>query len=278
MKTHAAAVAIITLAMLARTPSANAQSAEMQYPLSAVATEDGTIYIADRNWPGVWKFADGKLEPFFQASKKFRTPLNAVRCVALDEQGRVLAGDSATREVYRFDEQGRPQPLTGGKIGIPMDIAVDSEGRIYVADLELHRIWRVPAEGGEPQEVALVAAPRGLAFDAEGRLLVVSHGENQVVRLSPEGNIETVVEGRPFRFPHDLVATDGTLYIVDGYAKAVWKVEAGGEPSQWVSGGPLVNPTDVFFRDDALLIVDPRANAVFETAADGALKRLIPTE
>ena len=83
---------------------------EMQYPVGAAVAEDGTVYIADRNFHGIWKFAGGKLDKFFEGSIKFRTPLNAVRCVALDHQGKLLAGDSATREVYRFDDAGKPVP------------------------------------------------------------------------------------------------------------------------------------------------------------------------
>jgi hypothetical protein len=81
-------------------------SAQMQYPLSAAADESGAIYVADRYLPGVWKIEDGKLATFFEGSKKYRTPLNAVRCVVLDRSGALIAGDTATREVYRFDPSG----------------------------------------------------------------------------------------------------------------------------------------------------------------------------
>ena len=51
----------------------------LQYPLTAVASADGkSLFIADLDQPGVWKLSDGKLSLFFQASKKFRTPLNRV--------------------------------------------------------------------------------------------------------------------------------------------------------------------------------------------------------
>ena len=93
-----------------------APAQELNYPLAVAAADDGTLYIADRYLPGVWKVTNGKTEVYFQGSKKFRTPLNAVRCVAIDKQGRLLAGDSATREVYRFDESAKPKPLTGGKM------------------------------------------------------------------------------------------------------------------------------------------------------------------
>ena len=124
--------------------------------------------------------------------------MNAVRCLAIDKAGSLLAGDTATREVYRFDKAGKPVPLTDGGIGIPMSIAVNSKGDLLVADLELHRIWKVPAAGGKPEQVAEVQAPRGVCVDSEDNVWVVSHGKNQVVRITASGKVETVVEGRPF--------------------------------------------------------------------------------
>jgi sugar lactone lactonase YvrE len=201
--------------------------------------------------------------------------LNAVRCVALDKTGSLLAGDSATREVYRFGDDGKPVPLTNGGIGIPMGITVDSKGQLLVADLELHRIWKVPAEGGEPEQLAEVPAPRGVCIDDDDNLWVVSHGKDHVVRVSPDGKVETVVKGRPFQFPHTIVLDqDKTAYVCDGYAKAVWKVPPGGEPAKWVSGEPLVNPVGLAQRGDGLLVVDPRANAVFEVDATGKPTKL----
>jgi len=124
---------------------------EMQYPLSVAAAEKGPVYVADRKLPGIWSIEGGKVSPFYQGSKAFRTPLNAVRCVTLDEQGRVLAGDSSTREVYRFAKAGaKPEALTQGGIGIPMDVVVTKAGDLLVSDLELHRIWKVSAAGGKP--------------------------------------------------------------------------------------------------------------------------------
>src|SRR5260370_22859396 len=78
------------------------QADEMQYPLSVAAGKEGVIYVADKDMHGIWKISSGKLEPFFRGSNKFRTPLNAVCCVAVDSKGRVVAGGSAPRDVYRF--------------------------------------------------------------------------------------------------------------------------------------------------------------------------------
>ena len=248
----------------------------MQYPLAAAVASDGTIYVADRDLPGVWKFADERWTVYFQASKKFRTPLNAIRCLAIDQQGKLLAGDSATRDIYRFDDAGKPQPLTKGRIGIPMAIAVANDGNIFASDLETHRILRIPAEGGKPAEVAELAATRGLAIDLEGRLVAVCHGDNAVVRLTVEGKEKTVlIKGRPFQFSHHVViGPKGELYIADGYAKTIWKVEGEGPPVAEIAGDPLKNPVGLAWSGPDLLIVDPRLRAVLKRTPDGKLVRV----
>jgi streptogramin lyase len=244
-----------------------------QYPLAVVASGDGALYLADRNLPGVWKLADDKLSLVFQASKKFRTPLNAVRCLAIDKDGRVIAGDSATRDVFRLDAAGQPQPLTNGEIGIPMAIAVDGDGHLLVADLELHQLVKVPAAGGKPVLFASVPAPRGLAIDKDGRVWVVSHGADQVLRLSPDGKSkEVVVAGRPFGFPHHLVLDDdGTAYVADGYLPGVWKVPPGQPPVKLASGEPFKNPVGFARSGDKLFVLDPRVPALFTLDREGKI-------
>lgn len=251
--------------------SCSLPAAEPVYPLTAAAG-NGSVYVSDLRLPGLWKIDDGKGTVFFQASPKFRTPLNAVRCVRLDRKSRILACDSATREIYRFDDQGQPQGLTKGQIGIPMDVVENTDGDLLTSDLETHRIWKIPAAGGDLVEFAAISAPRGLALDAEQRLWVVSHGKNQIVRILPNGTIEPVVEGKPFQFPHEiLVNNDGSALVSDGYAKAIWKVSPAGKSEQWIQGEPLQNPVGLCRYGDAVLIVDPRAKAVFQADAEGKL-------
>ncbi len=146
----AARIALFVLSVGATASTAE----ELRYPLSIAVHRSGAVYLADRNLPGVWRIEGERLGLFFRGSKKFRTPLNAIRCVAFDGDGKLLAGDTATRDIYRFDEKGSPQSLTGkgkpfGQIGIPMAIVADSEGNLLVSDLETHRIVKVPKEGGE---------------------------------------------------------------------------------------------------------------------------------
>jgi sugar lactone lactonase YvrE len=245
---------------------------EMQYPLSVAAAEKGPVYVADRKLPGIWSIEGGKVSPFYQGSKAFRTPLNAVRCVTLDEQGRVLAGDSSTREVYRFAKAGaKPEALTQGGIGIPMDVVVTKAGDLLVSDLELHRIWKVSAAGGKPTLFAEVSAPRGLALDQAGNLWVVSGTADQLLKVTPEGKVSVVVKGRPFNFPHDVVVlADGSAVVSDGYEKTLWKVTPDGKTEKWVSGEPFKNPVGIALQGKNILVADPHAKTVF--VVDGEKK------
>ena len=252
----------------------------MLYPLAAAVSEEGTIYIADRDLPGVWKYADGKWSIYFQGSKKFRTPLNAVRCLAIDHQGKLLAGDSSTREIYRFDDANQPQPLTKGGVGIPMSLAVAKDGSIYAGDIEIQRIVKIPAEGGTPEIIAEITAPRGMTIDEDGKLWVVSHGNDAVIRLSPDGKQrDVIIEGRPFQFQHHIVlGKQGEAFVADGYAKTIWKIKQGEKPEAYIAGEPLKNPVGLAWWKGELLIVDPHTKAVYRRTADGKLEPIVSSQ
>jgi DNA-binding beta-propeller fold protein YncE len=248
---------------------------EFRYPLAVTASSDGIVYVADLRLPGIWKLENGVKSIYFQGSKKFRTPLNAVRCVTLDHQGKLLAGDSSTREVYRFDDAGQPQPLTKGWIGIPMAMAVAPDGTIYTADLELHRIWKMPAEGSEkPEEFAVINSPRGLTLDPDGNLWVLSTSskDGQIQKVAPDGKIEPLVKDHPFQLPHNIVRMDdGTFFVTDNYDHSVWKVSADGKPEKFVTGAPLDRPVGLCRSGDNLLVADPHIRTIFTLSADKTL-------
>jgi len=268
------ALAIILPSCLVESSHAD-DATGFQYPVAVVAADDGTVYVADRNLPGIWKISEGTRSVFHQASKTFRTPLNAVRCLAIDHEGRLLAGDSATRDVYRFDESGEPKALTNGWIGIPMAIAVATDGTIYTADLELHRIWKMPAEGSaEPEEFAVINSPRGLTLDPDGNLWVLStSSENgQIQKVTPEGDIEPLIKDHPFQLPHNIVrADDGSFFVTDNYGHCIWKVSPDGSSEEWVQGEPLDRPVGLCRHGDDLLIVDPHIKTIFTLTTDKSL-------
>ncbi len=242
----------------------------MDYPLAVVAGQDNSIYVADRNLPGIWKIQDGKASIYYQGSKKFRTPLNAVRCLAIDIDGKLLAGDSSTREVYRFDAPENPVPMTAGGIGIPTAIAIDSKGTLFVCDLELSCIFEIPAAGGKATEFVKVPAPRGIAIDAQDRVWVVSHSKEPLVRFGKDKAKEVIVGEPVFQFAHQVVVDlSGNCYLTDGYAKSIWKIQAQGKPEKFFSGEPLKNPVGLAMQGERLLIADPHQKTVYSLPLQG---------
>lgn len=242
------------------------------YPLDAVVDAQSRVFVVDRNLHGVWKFESGKLGVLFEGSAKYRTPLNAPRCIAFDNAGGLLVGDSATRDIYRMSLDGEIEPITNGKIGVPMDISVSSDGSIYVADAELFRLVKIPAGKSEPELVANVN-PNSVCVDSQDRVWVISKNEQQVQIIKDDGTAEIIVGKRVFKYANQIVVDkSGTAFVSDGYSKAIWKIDEGQEPEILIQGAPLDNPVGLTFADDQLVVVDPRARQVFKVNADNKLE------
>ena len=228
--------------------------------------------MVDRNLPGIWQWKEQKLTVFFEASRKFRTPLNAARCLTFDRQGQLLVGDTSTRDIYRFKADGKPEPITGGKIGMPMDLGVKSDGTIYVADLETRKLLRIPAGTSEVIPVAAVN-PRGLFVDSKDQVWVISQDEKQLQIVSDDGKSEVIVDHRVFDFPHQVVVNAaGEAFVSDGYKRAIWKVVRGSPPQIVVSGDPLQNPVGLALHEDRIVVVDPKARTAFRLNTENKLE------
>ncbi|MFO7903697.1 MAG: NHL repeat-containing protein [Pirellulaceae bacterium] len=253
------------------------QAQRMQYPFAATMAENGVVFVADSHAPAIWAFENGELEKYFEASKDYRTPLNRPQCLALDPDGNLLVGDSATREVYRFDDAGNPVPLTDGKIGIPRAIVVMPGGDLMVTDRELHCIWKVPADGGVPERFAAVQGVIGMCGDDDGNLWVTSGRKPKLRKITPDGETNAVVTDGPFQFPQEVAIDDSnTVFVADNYAKTIWKISPGRKPVPWVEGDPLVSPIGVTWTGDKLIVTDPHAKAVFQVDDSGTVTQLVP--
>lgn len=255
----------------------------VQYPLTVAVAPDGSSVVVDLNLPGVWRVPQGGGKPalVFQGSKLFRKPLNRPRTAVVLDDGTILVGDTATREIYSIaaDGSGDPKPLTDGYLGIPNSLALTADGNLIVADLESHMVYRVPVTGGQPELYSKTNA-RGVQIGQDGRILAVlaPAGPPQLVEVNADGEDKPIVNEMVFQFPHNVVETeDGTLYVTDGYAKAVWKVVGGSPPEKFVEGEPLMNPVGLAIDGNGnLLVADPHAKQLFEiNVTNGEIRPLI---
>lgn len=251
------------LTLLAQEPALKSAPAAA-YPLDTVAAADGTLFIVDRNLPGIRRQTAEGLSVFVQGSKKFREPLNAPRCLALTPEGTLVIGDSATRDLYKINAEGKPEAVTGGKIGIPMDLAIATDGTMYVADLETRTVLKIAPNSKTPELFVKLNA-RGLCLDAGGNLWVVTQDNEQLVKVTPDAKTEVVVATRQFDFPHQVVVNAaGEAFVTDGYGKSIWKIVAGQAPQKVFQGDPLINPVGISLMGSEWIVTDPRAAKVFK--------------
>ncbi len=256
-----------------QTRGTNVIAEEFRYPIAVAHTSEAD-FVVDLDLPGVLRLTAGSQPELFCAgAKRFRQPLNRPRCIAIAEDGTVLVGDSAARDVFVVTKSEPPKPLTGGKVGIPMSLAIWKD-HLFVADLETRHLLKFPLAGGEPEMFAKLNA-RGIFADGE-RLWVVTQEAAQVVTVDETGKVTEVVPERAFAFPHNVVVIAGTAYVSDGYGKAIWQIKAGEKPEVLVKGEPLQGPVGLAVAGTEILIADPQAKQVFRlNPADKVIKPVL---
>ncbi|MFI5112212.1 MAG: choice-of-anchor D domain-containing protein [Terriglobales bacterium] len=162
---------------------------------------------------------------------------------------------------YSYSGDNGPATIAG--LYIPLGVAVDSAGNLYIADLSNNRIRKVDTSGtittvagggsgcpgqtdsvgdGCPATSAALNDPAGVAVDSAGNLYIAEEN-NRIRKVDASGTITTVAgngtagysgDGGPatsakLSYPYG-VAVDraGNLYIADVYNNRVRKVDASG--------------------------------------------------
>jgi streptogramin lyase len=113
--------------------------------------------------------------------------------------GRILVADSALHRIQAFDDEGNlvstygSQGSGAGQFNSPQGLAVDSNGRVIVADQGNNRLVVLSFDGTEFSYLDSFDAgfngPTGVAVDARGNLAIADTGNNRIALLGSEGSV-----------------------------------------------------------------------------------------
>lgn len=205
-----------------------------------IAAHKGELYISDGEKGVIWKLSGMDLSVFAEG---LETPSH----IAFDPDGNLLVADPGSHTVERIDAKGERSIVAGmrGKAGSndgtaaestfngPVGLAVDSGGRIFVADTYNDKV-RVIENGSirtlaeRTEDGKRLRTPLGVAVWHD-KLLAADSGNHRIVAVEPDGRAwtlagsgeEEIKDGllfdAAFSEPTALaVLEDGTVLVADG--------------------------------------------------------------
>lgn len=212
--------------------------------------------------------------------RALEAPFQTLTDVVADTAGRVYVADRSIGSVYRIANgilervaglSDGPDAAPGAKAKdvrfLRIDsIALDSNGRLLIADAQAFTIWRVeddgalsraagrPRGGSEPGGGVALSDPSGLAYDRNHNLYVVDRLNFRIRALNADGSVETVagngsrarktVDGAAVKVainPDGPIVVDpsGWVYFLDGGGYSVRRFRPGGSIETWITQNDL---------------------------------------
>jgi serine/threonine protein kinase/DNA-binding beta-propeller fold protein YncE len=143
--------------------------------------------------------------------------------------------------------------LRDGQFDRPFGVAVDAEGRIYVADTRNHRIQKFDANGallgkwGDfGQQPGQLNGPLSVAFDRSGAVYVTDTDNHRIQKFDANGNLLACWgnggDGDGQFYGPRAAALDaaGNVYVIDTNNNRVQKLNPDGKfTAKWGTQGPL---------------------------------------
>jgi sugar lactone lactonase YvrE len=189
--------------------------------------------------------------------------------ISLDASGNLYIADSGNNRIREVSTDGVMHTVAGpDALNDPEAVLAAPDGSVYIADTGNNRIRRITPAGvlttvagtGHPgfsgdngaATGAELNGPAGMAFDSKGRFYFADTYNGRIRRIDANGAIATVAftyqpppcctttaTNGPLVHPRAIaIAADGSMYILDVAANAIWRVAPDGTISTlygWIS-------------------------------------------
>lgn len=220
-----------------------ALSARFSSP-SGIAVCADAIFIADTSNHVIRRLSrDGNVTTW-AAAADFRFPTG----LAADAQCNLIVADRDHHTIRRISAAGVVTTIAGAsgtpgntngagsaaRFNAPQDVALDTDGSIWVADQGNRSIRRIAPDGRVSTVTTFPAgntvqpnAPLGLALDASGVLHVADYLRRLVVRVTRAGAV--TVEASNVFAGDVAFGADGALYVADYSDQLLQRVESDGK-------------------------------------------------
>jgi sugar lactone lactonase YvrE len=254
-----------------------ATAAQLNYPVGVALDASGNIFIVDRsnnrirrvNGAGIITTLTGGIPGFSgDGGPASSARISDPRGVALDANGNVFVSDSGNNRIRMITPAGGIVTIAGGSPGfsgdggpasaaqlaLPIDLATDGLGNLFIAERGNYRVRRINGAGiiesvagtsddGGSALAAQLAFPNAIAVDASGNLYIADTDLQRIRRITPDGVISSVAgsgaagfggDGGPalsaqLNYPAGVTAdAAGNIFIADTRNHRVRKVTPGG--------------------------------------------------
>lgn len=152
--------------------------------------------------------------------REIANPSNKGNGMTFDLDGRLIVCEHVTSSVVRMDPDGSgagrevlASHYEGRELNSPNDVVVKSDGTIYFTDptfgrmpgfgiereqeLSFQGVYRMPAEGGDPELIADdFVEPNGLCFSPDESLLYINDTTRAQIRVFDVGGDGAIANGR----------------------------------------------------------------------------------
>src|SRR6202140_3224966 len=184
---------------------------------------DGFIWITDKTGDQVFKYSpDGELlmtlgKKGVAGDNDSTDALNGPSDVVIGKNGDIFVSDGKFIKFWGTKGAGP------GELNLPHNIAMDSEGRLYVADRSNKRIQVFDQDGKYLDQMTQFGAPAAIFITKDDMLYVVAGApENRLTIGTKDGKVLDRVEG--LNAPHWVaVDSNGAVYIAEVAGQALLK-------------------------------------------------------